>query len=193
MTKEEYLKDIEVFLRANRYTVVEHSPITLSDNLMFDISNGLVLKITNDVDEIKAAEKYLRKHSVKLSNITKIKNWGSFHIIIFEKLQPLTESQISSFKLLEKEVKRFRLLYNFIDKITFGKKKILMGDSTWIFSTTSLEWLKEMYFIHNQAIQFGIENPDGYFDLNNLGLKRGEISSYIIKDIEESNFFANFF
>lgn len=191
MNKNEYRKKIDTFLQSYNFTVNEDSPITKSNKLVFDVSSVdecFIVKVTTDQYEIKAAEKLKGKRARHLAQITVVKDCIDFHIIVVEKLEPLSKPLIKAFKSFRRAYRRWIYLYYVIYFITFTRCRITLDKTTWLLSDNTLVWLDQARIIKRQAQQFGVENPSDYMDLNNLGVKMGTVSAFDVRD-ESDNYF----
>ncbi len=181
----EYLKDIENFLRAYRYEIERE----ISDNL-FKIENiDKVLRITNNQSEIDNYRLRLNFKSRQLSNVYIIKDWGDFHIIVMDYISDVNYSVECTLDNLFSKLKMF----NFFNKgLKYIKVKLTLEVISYFLSRDELYWLAKINLIKKQCDALNIESPNGYHIIKNLGFKSGDLSCYKINNDKSSNFLNNF-
>lgn len=191
MNKEEYLDKIKYFLELHHFHLQEDSPITKSEKLVWEVKTidaCYVVKITTDEKEIDAAKKLKGFKTRHLAYIKLVKDVIDFHIIVVEKLEPLTKPLVNSYKKFMRAYRRWIYFYYIVKFITFGKVKITLEKSIWMFSENTLVWLDQARAIKEQANQLGVENPSDFMSNDNIGIKMGTVSSFDVRD-EVDEFF----
>lgn len=189
MTKNECRNKIKYYLRGHKYKIIEDSTITKCKSLVYELEGGLVLKITTDKYEIEASKKLKGLYSRHLANVKSVKDFGDFHIIIVEKLEPLSDKLKKSHKKFRREIFFFMLFYNIVRIISFGLVKPDVKKLHWMFTKESLSWLLQGNTISRQAKQMRVEYPSDYLNVNNLGIKMGTIAAFDLRNAKNDYFF----
>ena len=154
----------------------------------YELPNNIILKVSTDGKEADAAEDLKEKESEYLADIYKvIVVENETFVILLEKLENLTQSQIYAFNCFWKSYMDFKSLYNTETLPVFlatGYNKdlaeLLKQEDKFnkVPGYSTLQIYEDLLMIYNEAKSKGVLVTD--IQVDNMGQKNGHLSMFDI-------------
>jgi len=169
------------------YSLESIEPVFGTNGIVYFLKGDLVLKLTQDEDEISVAKKLLGAKLTYLAEIHEIHEIDGWHVIIREKLEDLSWRDIQNYEEYDKSYFYFALYeigYLMARNLFFSKKKKKTEEEVIAENANpqAREWANGIVNIANEAREYGVEYPYDHMYKQNIGIKKGRYACFDLID-----------
>jgi hypothetical protein len=165
-------------------------PINEDSEHVYELKGGKVIKLVNDLAEIKAIDALLGKECEYIAKILAKYEYEDETFIVVEKVDELTEEEEDSYGKFKKFNLLIALMVGLVQLLTLTFVKLRFTNFYSWYKGTNKDWFDLYLNMMAEANKHGVEYPDDFFISKNMGTRNGKVVCFDIRD-EYSNFVHN--